>query len=102
MDGGGEILLTSLIVYEKLDERMMLSHLEELNKKHVSGFIVRRRNVRGTRIPYEEAKKVDDEVGLHRTIPFNIIVLIGGIAAVIIIYFSIRYLCMLIIREAYY
>ena len=31
--GGGELLLTSLMVYEKLDERMMLSHLEELNKK---------------------------------------------------------------------
>ena len=33
--GGGELLLTSLMVYEKLDERMMLSHLEELNKKQV-------------------------------------------------------------------
>ena len=30
------------MVYEKLDERMMLSHLEELNKKQVSGFIVKR------------------------------------------------------------
>ena len=40
--GGGVLLLTSLIVYEKLDERMMLSHLEELNKKQVSGFIVKR------------------------------------------------------------
>ena len=40
--GGGELLLTSLMVYEKLDERMMLSHLEELNKKQVSGFIVER------------------------------------------------------------
>ena len=39
---GGELLLTSLMVYEKLDERMMLSHLEELNKKQVSGFIVKR------------------------------------------------------------
>ena len=38
--GGGELLLTSLMVYEKLDKRMMLSHLEELNKKQVSGFIV--------------------------------------------------------------
>ena len=36
--GGGELLLTSLMVYEKLDKRMMLSHLEELNKKQVSGF----------------------------------------------------------------
>ncbi|WP_394861110.1 helix-turn-helix domain-containing protein [Mediterraneibacter gnavus] len=40
--GGGELLLTSLMVYEKLDERMMLSHLEELNKKQVCGFIVKR------------------------------------------------------------
>ncbi len=39
---GGELLLTSLMVYEKLDERMMLSHLEELNKKQVSGFIVKK------------------------------------------------------------
>ena len=39
---GGELLLTSLMVYEKLDERMMLSHLEELNKKQVSGFVVKR------------------------------------------------------------
>lgn len=30
------------MVYEKLDERMMLSHLEELNKKQVSGFVVKR------------------------------------------------------------
>ena len=30
------------MVYEKLDKRMMLSHLEELNKKQVSGFIVKR------------------------------------------------------------
>ena len=40
--GGGELLLTSLMVYEKLDKRMMLSHLEELNKKQVSGFVVKR------------------------------------------------------------
>ena len=40
--GGGELLLTSLMVYEKLDERMMLNHLEELNKKQVCGFIVKR------------------------------------------------------------
>ena len=40
--GGGELLLTSLMVYEKLDKRMMLSHLEELNKKQVSGFIVKK------------------------------------------------------------
>ena len=39
---GGELLLTSLVVYEKLDEHMLLSHLEELNKKQVSGFIVKR------------------------------------------------------------
>ena len=42
LGGGGELLLTSLMVYEKLDKRMMLSHLEELNKKQVSGFIVKK------------------------------------------------------------
>lgn len=42
--GGGELLLTSLVVYEnQLNERIVLSHLEELNKKQVSGFIVKRR-----------------------------------------------------------
>ena len=46
--------------------------------------------VRGTRIPYEEAQKIDDEVGLHRTIPFNMIVLIGGITAIIIIWVSVQ------------
>ena len=40
--GGGELLLTSLAVYEKLDECTMLSHLKELNKKQVSGFVVKR------------------------------------------------------------
>lgn len=44
MGGGGELLLTSLVVYEnQLNERIVLSHLEELNKKQVSGFIVKRR-----------------------------------------------------------
>ena len=46
--------------------------------------------VRGTRIPYEEAKKVDEEVGLHRTIPFYMIILIGGIAAVVIIWIGTK------------
>ena len=46
--------------------------------------------VRGTRIPYEEAKKVDEEVGLHRTIPLYMVVLIGGIAAVVIIWISTK------------
>lgn len=42
--GGGELLLTSLVVYEnQLNERIVLSHLEELNKKQVSGFVVKRR-----------------------------------------------------------
>mgnify|MGYP004595753155 CR=1 FL=1 len=41
--GGGELLLTSLTVYEKLNEHMLLNHLEELNKKQVSGFVVKRR-----------------------------------------------------------
>ena len=46
--------------------------------------------VRGTRIPYEEAKKVDEEVGLHRTIPFYMIILIGGIAAVVILWIGTK------------
>lgn len=29
---GGELLLTSLPAYEKLDDHMMVSHLNELNK----------------------------------------------------------------------
>ena len=47
--------------------------------------------VRGTRIPYEEAQKIDEEVGLQRTIPFNLILLIAGIIALIIIWVSIKY-----------
>ena len=39
--------------------------------------------VRGTRIPYEEAQKIDEEVGLQRTIPFNLILLIAGIVALV-------------------
>ena len=31
------------MVYEKLNEHMLLNHLEELNKKQVSGFVVKRR-----------------------------------------------------------
>ena len=46
--------------------------------------------VRGIRIPYKEAKKVDNEIGLHRTIPFYMIVLIGGIIAVIVIWIIIK------------
>lgn len=41
--GGGELLLTSLSAYEKLDDHMMISHLNELNKKQISGFVVKRR-----------------------------------------------------------
>lgn len=32
-----------MVVYEKLNEHMLLNHLEELNKKQVSGFVVKRR-----------------------------------------------------------
>ena len=46
--------------------------------------------VRGTRIPYEEAQNIDEEVGLHHTIPFNLILLIAGIVALIIIWVSIK------------
>lgn len=39
--GGEKLLLTSLVVYEnQLNERIVLSHLEELNKKQVSGLII--------------------------------------------------------------
>lgn len=41
--GWGELLLTSLSAYEKLDDHMMVSHLNELNKKQISGFIVKRK-----------------------------------------------------------
>ena len=37
------MLLTSLPAYEKLDDHMMVSHLNELNKKQISGFIVKRK-----------------------------------------------------------
>ena len=39
---GGELLLTSLNVFEKMSEEMFLFHLEELNKKKISGFIIKR------------------------------------------------------------
>ena len=39
--GGGKTTPTSLVVYEnQLNERIVLSHLEELNKKQVSGLII--------------------------------------------------------------
>lgn len=38
----GELLLTSLKVFEKMSEEMFLFHLEELNKKKISGFIIKR------------------------------------------------------------
>lgn len=39
---GGELLLTSLKVFEKMSEEMFLFHLEELNKKKLCGFIIKR------------------------------------------------------------
>ena len=36
---GGELLLTSLKVFEKMSEEMFLFHLEELNKKKIRLFI---------------------------------------------------------------
>lgn len=42
--GGGELLLTSLEIYDNLDEHTVLYHLEELDKKGISGFVVKRRN----------------------------------------------------------
>lgn len=41
--GGGKLLLTSLRVYDNLDKNTVICHLEELNKKGVSGFIIKRR-----------------------------------------------------------
>ena len=41
---GGALLLTSLSVYDNLDEQTVLYHLEELNKKGISGFVVKRRD----------------------------------------------------------
>ena len=40
----GALLLTSLCVYDNLDEQTVLYHLEELSKKRISGFVVKRRN----------------------------------------------------------
>ena len=40
---GGKLLLTSLRVYDNLDKNTVICHLEELNKKGVSGFIIKRR-----------------------------------------------------------
>ena len=42
--GGGQLLLTSLRVYDNLDKNTVIYYLEELNKKRISGFVVKRRN----------------------------------------------------------
>lgn len=42
--GGGQLLLTSSRVYDNLDKNTVIYHLEELNKKRISGFVVKRRN----------------------------------------------------------
>lgn len=49
--GGGKLLLTSLRVYDNLDKNTVIYHLEELNKKGVSGFIIKRRN---DTVPHKE------------------------------------------------
>ena len=41
LGGGGELLLTSMKVYENTEEKIFLHHLEEFDKKQVSGFIVK-------------------------------------------------------------
>lgn len=41
--GGGQLLLTSLRVYDNFDKNTVIYHLEELNKNGVSGFVVKRR-----------------------------------------------------------
>lgn len=40
--GGGEVLMTSMKAYKDVDEHAFLHHLEEFNKKNISGFIVKR------------------------------------------------------------
>ena len=40
----GKLLLTSLGVYDNIDKNTVIYHLEELNKKGISGFVVKRRN----------------------------------------------------------
>ena len=39
--GGGELLLTSMRAYEATEEDVFLHHLKELDKKQISGFIVK-------------------------------------------------------------
>ena len=39
---GGEFLMTSMKAYKDIDEHAFLHHLEEFNKKNISGFIVKR------------------------------------------------------------
>lgn len=39
---GGEVLLTSLRAYKDINEEDFLSHLEALNQKQISGFIVKK------------------------------------------------------------
>ena len=41
--GGGELLLTSMRAYEATEEDVFLHHLKELDKKQISGFIVKRK-----------------------------------------------------------
>ena len=42
-NSGGQLLLTSLRVYDNFDKNTVIYHLEELNKNGVSGFVVKRR-----------------------------------------------------------
>lgn len=37
----GEVLMTSMKAYKDVDEHAFLHHLEEFNKKNISGFIVK-------------------------------------------------------------
>lgn len=53
--GGGKLLLTSLRVYDNLDKNTVIYHLEEFNKKGVSGFVVKRRN---DTVPHKELKYI--------------------------------------------
>ena len=79
MGGGGELLLTSLVVYEnQLNERIVLTHLEELNKKQVSGLIIAEDNEKFvpnilTQYEYIRQKRENIERKYHRDLEYRML-----------------------------
>lgn len=77
--GGGELLLTSLVVYEnQLNERIVLTHLEELNKKQVSGLIIAEDNEKFvpnilTQYEYIRQKRENIERKYHRDLEYRML-----------------------------